>query len=523
MFRYLTKAAKWTFSGAGQEKIVLLGLFIVATVLLFYNLEYNPRTWHDEGGALSLSRTIVEDGFYGVRSADDYQTFGPVQSVGPTVILPVALSFRLLGVGLIQGRIVAAIYTLFALAVFYGMGRELFGHRVALLTVVLLLGSQAAGFLRYGRQVLGEIPALGLFIAGWWAWSRGAITRRSWLYPIAGLLIGAAMITKSQYVVLGFGALGLAAILDLIYYRQGNFKSLIVLGVVAGGCVALWLGWQLTYFGRDTFQDNIAKLRLLAESTTGFDPRLTAEAVKFLMGSESDHFYHLWGFPALVYAGMLSFRRNRQGSTLAFLVIFTILWLAYYLFWITPWKHYVAAATGISALFVSKLWYDLTSGFCISWRALWTEIRQGHPAATTLRLTVLATLFLMIFYPLQSRIRSDVLVQYRGPQQVALFLNATVDKNAVVETWERELAVLTDHRYHFPDQIHLAETHPAAYRGGKRHYTLGAAYFQEHQPRYIVVGWYARLLGIYDIDFLIEHGDLLATIEEYEVYELHLP
>ena len=91
----LRKLARWFLSSGRWETAVLIVLIVVAPFLTFYNREFNPRPWHDEGAFLSVPKTLVQDGVYATRSSDGYQTFGPVQSMGPTVLLPVALSFRL--------------------------------------------------------------------------------------------------------------------------------------------------------------------------------------------------------------------------------------------------------------------------------------------------------------------------------------------------------------------------------------------------------------------------------------------
>lgn len=156
------------------RRLPYAALVFIAGALLFTNLATAPRPWHDEGSALSVSKTLVEDGVYAVRSSDGYQTFGAIQSVGPTVLLPVALSFKLFGVGLIQGRAVGALFSLATLAVFFLSARSLFGPTAALISTLLLLGSPALRFLYHGRQALGDASALGFLLAGWLIWSGGA-------------------------------------------------------------------------------------------------------------------------------------------------------------------------------------------------------------------------------------------------------------------------------------------------------------------------------------------------------------
>jgi hypothetical protein len=126
----------------------------------------------------------------------------------------------------------------------------------------------------------------------------------------------------------------------------------------------------------------------------------------------------------------------------------------------------------------------------------------------------------MITYSLQARIRPDILASSLGSQRVAEYLNEHVDRGAVVETWERELAILTEHTFHFPDQSFLTEAHADDFRGGM----FGPEYFERIKPAYLIVGWYARWgaggFDVYDMDFVHQSGNLVASIDEYEIYRM---
>ncbi len=548
MLDYARRGWRWTIDQSGWEWLLLVVLAVTAPFLVYYNLEYNPRPWHDEGSYLSLAKTLASDGVYAVQTSEGYQTFGAVQSVGPTVLVPIALAFKLFGTGLVQGRVVAATFALLTLIVFFLCGLKLFGRRTALLAVVFLLGSPAAGFLLYGRPAFGEIPALGFLLAGWYLWSQGVQSNRRWLYAAAGLLVGAAMVTKSQYVLVGFATLALLALVELVYYRQGRLGGVILMGLVAGLCVAAWWGWQVAYFGLATFQENAAKMAVLARSTTGFNLHNTVEAIKSLVGSGSGYFYFYWGFVALAYGGALCLPRKKGGLTLAFLWLFAAVWLCYYTFWIIPWSRYIFPTAALTAFFVAKLCVDLAAGLASSVQAAWSELRQfavGRGELSARAGVALGTLMglltfgLLTGYQLQRTIRSDVLdkvgvepgyfvspPQFTAPEQAAAFIDQTVGKDAVIETWERELSILSDHRYHFPDQSLLAHADTFIYLGGEKNYVLGADYFNQVRPDYVVVGWYARFNQIYDLDFLAQHGKLIGSIGDgewrYDVYELHL-
>src|SRR5215217_3682672 len=177
-----------------REWLIYTVLLMVSLTLALYNLEYSPRTWQDEGGTLSLARTLVEDGVYAIRNSDGYQTFGTVQSVGPTVVLPIALSFKLFGVGLLQGRLVMSLWLVLTFFAFYSLGRELFSMRSAVLAVLLIL-SFPFGLVMLGRQALGEVPGICLLLSGSLAWIRAIRANSYRHYALTGLLFGLAMIT----------------------------------------------------------------------------------------------------------------------------------------------------------------------------------------------------------------------------------------------------------------------------------------------------------------------------------------
>lgn len=493
------------------ERLALLALLILLPIVALYNLPYGPRTWHDEGAALNVAKTLATEGVYAMRNSDGYQTFGPIQSVGPTVLLPVAASLKLFGMGLLQARLVSAAYLCLLLAVATLLAWRLFGLRAAIVTTFLLLAVQDVRLLFFGRQVLGEAPALMFFLAGVCLFTLRA-RGRLLVAVAAGLLIGAAMVTKSTYIVIGVVTLAVVGGLDWLYYRQHNRRGLVVAMLVATACVLAWMGTQYAYFGPDTFWDNSRKMQQLATGTTGFNPRVMAASLQFFMGSGSGHFLYLWGLPALLYGAFLARRRDQSGFMAALLLTFTILWLGYY-FWSVPWIAYLFAPAAIAAFFVAKLWHDLTHGFTLSGTGLRQEWSQGRPGPAARNLALLALFSIVILWSLQGRLRNEVLARDLAPQELAAILNRTVQPDQVIETWERELAFLTNHQYHSPDQALLSKTHAAMYRGGTKNYSLGSDSLLEGQPpAYLILGWYSRWLDAYDPSFIAEHTIPVASV-----------
>ncbi len=545
----LANSFTWLKHNDRLEKILAIVVLTLATVLMFYNLELNPRPWQDEGSTAGIAKSLVQDGVYAIKSSDGYQTFGGVQSVGPTVVLPIALAYRIWGIGLVQGRAVMALYASLTLILLYFCGQTLFNRRVGIIAVVLVLGAQSVGFFVFGRPMLGEVPALGFFLAGWLAWNQAVRRNRWWLALFAGILFGLAMVTKSYYLIMVSGTIGLLVILDRFFYRQKRFNYLLIMGVAAVACYGAWLGWQRIYFGAEVFAENLQKLGQMASASSGLNRQWIGDAIKILIGPGANYLYFFFGFLSLLYIIPLCLRRTREAFLLAFVGIFTSLWLAYFVFWILPIPRYLLPAAALTSIFVAKLVHDLASGLIATSRDVWPALRGYATGRSDLPATALVTLgtlvgltsfVLLTGYELQRTIRTDVLdktglqsetvltpPQLQAPNQVANYLNQNVSQTRVIETWERELGVLTDHNYHYPDQLMLAKIDSAAYRGGDQNYSLGADYFNSVRPDYVVVGWFGRLYKVYDVDYLQRTAHVIASFGDgdwrYDIYQMNTP
>lgn len=500
--------------------IIVFGLVSFAA---FYNLGLNPSTWRDEGGTLLLARTVAEDGVYAVKNSDHYDAFGPVQSVGPTVILPIAAIFRFRGIGLSQGRLIPAVYLLVAVVVFYFAARLLLGWQAGMIAVLLILSSPTVELVYWGRQALGELPGLGFFIAAWLLWALSLRNRKAWLWPIAGLLVGAAAITKIQFGIIGISALLLVSAADYYWYRQGAYKSLLWIAAVAVSITAVWWVWQLAYLGRAEFVENAGKLRHLSAVTCGLDRHMTVEALKELFGPPLGYFYFFWGVPALIYAGICSLRRTQQALLTCSLLSFTLLWLGYWLFWITPWKQYGFPAFAVCAVFVTQLWAAILRVTQLSTKALVEEFRRKSPGPATVGLASVAMLVTCLACSLIWTLHNEVI---KNKQTVVLstaaYLEAHVPRSSLIETWDRELALMTRHRYHVTDPM-LLQSARSPYAAAHE-FSVGADYFQKFQPEYVVVGPLGRNGELYDTKFLLDHALSVNTIgnieRRYEVYHL---
>src|SRR6185369_7855064 len=100
-------------------------------------------------------------------------------------------------------------------------------------------------------------------------------------------------------------------------------------------------------------------------------------------------------------------------------------------------------------------------------------------------------------------------------QRFAAYLDANIPQNTIVETWEPELGLLTDHRYHYPP-IALLDT-------AVRHQWLGGpplAYDGlRDAPAYVVVGNFGAYTNIYAPDALARDYVEQAHIGTYVLFK----
>jgi 4-amino-4-deoxy-L-arabinose transferase-like glycosyltransferase len=494
------------------ERTWLAALVGLVLLLALINLPYAPHTWFDEGSHLHVPKTLVQHGVYADISSEGYRYYGPTIGVGPTVMLPIALVFKLFGVGLLQGRLVIVAYLLLAIAAFYALARRLHGSLAGLLALTLLLASRTfsyEGLIEYGRQVVGEVPGVAFLLLGTLAWlaalrhdhrppttdeagSRsgtlwvdlGSSMPSSWLTVLAGLGFGMALVTKNQFVLIVPPALLLAGLLDWRYYRAGSWRLRLVPLVVACGCFGLWTLAQFQFLGPGSFVENMRQTRQAAGgSIFVFSLRATLRAGYYLLRPD------LYGgllIPSLVYAAWRARRRNAQGLAEALIVLIVGLWLAWYVGASLGWPRYAFPAVAFGALLVARMLADLIG-------RLW----RGGATQRGLALAVAAYTALAVAAPLALSARG-ILRPDDSAQRMAAYLDEMVPRDAIVETWEPELGLLTDHRYHYPP-IALLDT-------AVRHQWLGGPALVydglRDAPAYVVVGGFGGYTGVYAPDVL---------------------
>jgi 4-amino-4-deoxy-L-arabinose transferase-like glycosyltransferase len=498
-----------------NQKILLLAFgALLVYFFAFHNLARFPAPWFDEGSHLHVPKTLVQYGEYADISSEGFRYYGPTIGVGPTVMLPIAAAFKLFGIGLLQARLVMALYLLAALIVFFRLAEHLAGKWVAWIALALILSSRSVLFLEYGRQLLGEVPGFFFLVLALYLWFSKWNENNAKRLALIGLLFGLAMITKYQYLLFLAPTLILSWGLDVFYYKTSTHRNFLITGIVAAGSFGIWQVLTLQYLGPATMTENLALLRASAEGAA-FNFNLGQLAANVGVLSSRAVFLEAL-LPAILYGFFVSLPRTREGQKFSVLFLLITLNLAWFIVASIGWIRYAFLGLTLSSIFIARFFFTLTDGFKFDWSAgtfrSFFEVKNASRFALTLWLIVI------IATPLAKNVAE---IAFPGPNNVQLmadYLNANVPEAAVIETWEPEIGFLTNHNYHYPENALLAVAVEQVYYGGEP-VVDRYDFLETEQPEYLLVGEFAKWTLIYPVDYVVENYQWVQTFGEYDLYQ----
>lgn len=495
-------------------------LLLVGAFLLLYHLDQYPAPWYDEGSHLHVAKNFALNGVYADFSSEGNRPFGPAVGVGPTVLLPIALLFKAAGVSIPLARVVIVIYGVLALVLLYVLAARLVNRRAALVAVALALLSPAVDFVYNARTVLGEVPGLFFILAGLWLWLKpGKHNLQNLL--LVGLLFGLACITKNQYALFTLPSLLLAWFADLLWYKRRGWRYFVVPGIVAGVVFFAWTFIVILLLGQTggSFSENLADLRAASAGAFFlFKPSAIQSALRFLVDGA---LYGGLAVPVLLYGFVLSLRRDETGQQFGIIMIFIILGLGLFISSLA-WPRYAFAPLVLLSIFVARLFSDLTNGFRPDWKGLRAALRGDSASAVNFgTILVIGWLAVALLLPLFTQISA---VQGQGrtdAYETAAYVNSNIPADSIIETWEQELGVLSNHQFHYPPQSALAKSVAAEWFGAA---PVSESYdFREAaNAAYVIVGPFAKYTNVYPADRLTAY-QLLDTIGAYDIYQRRSP
>jgi 4-amino-4-deoxy-L-arabinose transferase-like glycosyltransferase len=476
------------------------GVLVVSLLLLTINLGTSPPVWFDEGHKMNAGRTLAETGVYGTYTVNGYRLFDPQISCGPADVVPMALSFRLFGLGVTQARAVFVAYTLLAVVALYSLAALMFGARAGAFAVLIAVLAPSIGgvsLVAIGRQVLGETAALALVLCGVLLW----FSRWESLTPpraiAAGLLLGVGLLSKNQVVFALLPALAIVVLAREWAMPRRLLSSglpiVVMLGVV--------LGWSL-----------------LGSVVT--DPVTRGENSELLVDTiRSNLWTGLWGRTlsrgALVIAGIMALAvavsaarlwRRRAGQCRdnawwleAFLALFVGVQAVWFTLFSVGWPRYAHAGLVVAMV--------MLGGAAGNW--LYASAARSRTAP---RLAWLLSAVLVMAHITGNSAGT----RYNDAEATAAFIDGTVPPDAIIETWEWELSALSRHRrFHHPDQGYLYKAIRQFSHAGE---PFSLAYNPlKAEPDYLIIGPFGAWTELYSTSAVAGTFEPVADIGRYRV------
>src|SRR3569832_2337265 len=90
--------------------IIFIAAFAIALMASTYRLAEAPGIWYDEGYYAQMAMNLAERGQEVLQIAPNTFISSATQTAGFPLVAPVALSYRLFGAGVLQGRAVMAVF-----------------------------------------------------------------------------------------------------------------------------------------------------------------------------------------------------------------------------------------------------------------------------------------------------------------------------------------------------------------------------------------------------------------------------
>ena len=515
--------------------LAILVIFILAT----FGLERMPPLWWDEGWTISVARNWVEDGFYGHYL--NGQPAAPQLAGGFPVVVPVALSFRLLGVGVWQARLPSVIFLFASLILLYTLAHQLYNRQVAAGAIAAALLMSVGPWLNpliIGRQVLGETPVTFYLLAGY-AFLLLSLRRSAWFILPAILFWAIAVRTKAQ--VPPFWLASLLLPLAIAILKRWHRPAILLIVAITGTHLLADYGinrLQISILsGHTVWGTPMKELFSITALVLNGKVRLDALSTVLTFGLPTllGLGYAAWKalgidlthppspLPSLLGRGGRGVRSDTSTLRLALLGLAGS-WLAWYALLGMSWVRYLFVPIFVGSLFVSALLYELTGHF---------NLRQTIHRAASLLLrrsslrqsggALLAVILVSVTVPF-NLLTFDLIYDYvsynpwarPAAEQVADYINANTPAGALIETFDSEMLFFLERKVHYPP----GDLQVAAVRRLDFQEEVPLTYDPlVADPDYVVLGHFSRTWEIYDAAIASGAFREIATFPGYQIFE----
>lgn len=232
-----------------KQTLAIIALAGITVFFATYKLTEAPAVWFDEGFFEQAAMNLARHEVWGMQIAPGQFASLETLSAGYPIIAPLALVFKIFGIGILQARLLMVVFILgLATVVFLLIKREYNFLVAALATLLLITFPVLYG---NGKTVIGEVPGLFYFALYLFFASAFWHTRKNHFLILAGLFLGICAAAKITFLLAGIPSL----LIVLILYRR-QFKTRATPLLLAGTVFLIpIIIWVLTQFGAtDTLQ-----------------------------------------------------------------------------------------------------------------------------------------------------------------------------------------------------------------------------------------------------------------------------
>jgi len=412
--------------------VIFIQLIIV--VPLSFHFILNNAINFDEAYFLQAPSSLITQGEYST-SYDGGMLFDPGLTTGPTVLLFVALAFKIYGIGIQQARIIMLIYFGLMITTAYILSCRLFGIISAIITSIFILILPQIFF--FGLLVLGEVPAVFYLLLAVFMLAKGKSL-------LSGLFFGFAILTKNIFALLIISIL-ILWVTDLFLAINSRklkihiFYIKLFLGLIAPNLI--WEIYKALSLGGFGYSKHIEKLLGVFSVAAGLNntpspPVLTRINVLGYPFSYLTPLFVLFLFIlAILHNLFILFRENKKAKSWEnqerakfFLIVFSMTVL---LWWFSGihigwWRHlfpfYIIIMLLIGNSAASLMIYNFRF-------ARKNVIKRDYRTVLCLFLSITTTLFLfihMILLPIHDQIKRIIPLQHSKLLEAQMLISSKI-------------------------------------------------------------------------------------------------
>jgi hypothetical protein len=229
----------------------------------------------------------------------------------------------------------------------------------------------------------------------------------------------------------------------------------------------------------------------------------------------------VWSFLAIVYSSFEILCKKRDGVKEFFLLAMVSIWLLWFILGSIGWVRYAFVPISLSSMLLGRLFGHVTNGFYFDYNQIRHALRQTNMSSPLVQLSLALLSVFMIGYGALIDVNNVLRGGDQCAQQMAEYLDTHLERGILIETWEWEIAFLTDHNYHHPPFKVLEAMVRRVHFGTPVSDTMYD--FQQFHPGYLIDGPFSKWTHLYPKTFLQKQCELVTSAGGYDLYRIDRP